>query len=84
MTYTVKEVAEILNCSTNHVRGLCKAGKIQAVDMSKKKGERSFWRIPETGLTEFLSPKTPEPIKPVTGSYKERWLAMRASNRIHQ
>ena len=56
-TYSVKEIADLLETSPETVRRWIRDGKLQAVDDSKKKGESKI--ILESALNSFLktSPK---------------------------
>ena len=49
----VKEVAEKLQVTCEHVAGLIESGLLQAVDIGN--GRRRHWRIPVTALDDFLA-----------------------------
>ena len=76
--YTVKEVAIILNCSSQKVRRLCDSGKLRAVDLNEKEtGARSCYRIPKKEIDQLLTPVLKKEKLPITifetGSMMEFW-----------
>jgi len=49
----VPEVAEILRCSTRHVRNLIRSGSIKAFSVGS--GDRASYRISEADLNAFIA-----------------------------
>lgn len=50
--YTPREVATVLNLSTDLVYGLLRRGKMPAVKLGT--GKRMVWRIPMSGFAEYI------------------------------
>ena len=56
-TYTAKEVAGILSCSTVQVIRLAKAGAIKGTVISKPHSKKPRWRFTENDVEFFLNPE---------------------------
>ena len=50
--YTPREIATLLNLSTDLVYGLLREGGMPAVKLGT--GKRMIWRIPKTGFAEYI------------------------------
>lgn len=57
--YTPKEVAQVLNLSTDLVYDLLRDGKMPAVKLGT--GKRMVWRIPINGLQSMLEDQLRQP-----------------------
>ncbi len=64
-TYSVKEIADMLNTNPETVRRWIRSGKLQAMDDSKKKGENKV--ILESALNSFLK-ASPQYAAKIVGS----------------
>lgn len=49
---TVKEVAELLNCSVTHVYNLIRSNELPAQNIAGE-GKRASWRIPPSAVERF-------------------------------
>lgn len=54
---TTGQVALVLGSTTQHVRELIKAGRLEAIDIAKGGGRPRF-RVPEAAFAEFLQAAT--------------------------
>ena len=54
--YTPREVATVLNLSTDLVYGLLREGRMPAVKLGT--GKRMIWRIPKTGFAEYIGQRS--------------------------
>jgi len=54
--YTVREVAEVLNCSVAHVHHLIESGRLQAFNIAANPygGKRGTWRISHKALRALI------------------------------
>ena len=52
--FSVATVAERLDCTQGHIRGLIQAGELQAVNLAASESTRAALVIPRRSLEEFL------------------------------
>lgn len=50
--YTPREVAKVLNLSTDLVYGLLREGTMPAIKLGN--GKRMIWRIPKAGFVDYI------------------------------
>lgn len=55
---TVNEVAAALSLNAQTVRGWLRSGKLRGLRTGDGKG--AVWRVPESALTQALTPNTPQ------------------------
>jgi excisionase family DNA binding protein len=68
---TTTEVAEVLNCNLQRVQILIREGKLPAINIAV--GEKKpRWRVPQTALDEFMTPKNRPALKPVATRKRQR------------
>jgi len=73
--YSVKNVADLWNCSPNHVYALIAAGELKTVDAGLTAAKT---RIPESALAEFVERRAGESNRPRRGRPPGRRAATRS------
>ena len=71
--FTIKQVAEILNCSVHHVYRLCEQGHLNHMDISMGLKKQKCYRISQNDLDYFLEAAN-EKAPALTGAVKPRYI----------